>query len=227
MLQSRPLSNPPVSSGRIAAAFAVAILADMVAVPITALLFTGIFAVPVELIDLMVDAGAAVAAILLLGFHWALLPGLVVEVVPVLGVLPTWTAAVAYVVWERRRQEAQANGASPRGERMVTADAVVPAPSTLDLALPASSRSRLAVSTGIEAPPTRKPRGSSPTHAVEVRYSDGSSLWFDVEAESTDAAREGMACKVGEGRVGRVRLKTLRGGAISTDDSISNEEVQP
>jgi hypothetical protein len=47
----------------------------------------------------------AVAAILikLLGFHWAFLPALAAEALPVLDLAPTWTAAVLLVTGSQRR----------------------------------------------------------------------------------------------------------------------------
>src|SRR2546421_9901280 len=47
----------------------------------------------------------AVAAILikLLGFHWAFLPTLAAEAMPVLDLAPTWTAAVLLVTGSQRR----------------------------------------------------------------------------------------------------------------------------
>ncbi|TMA77142.1 MAG: hypothetical protein E6J58_20095 [Deltaproteobacteria bacterium] len=47
----------------------------------------------------------AVAAILikLLGFHWAFLPTLAAEAMPVLDLAPTWTATVLFVTGSQRR----------------------------------------------------------------------------------------------------------------------------
>ena len=44
-------------------------------------------------------SSVAVALLLmrLLGWHWALLPSLVAEMVPGLNLVPTWTAAVLYL----------------------------------------------------------------------------------------------------------------------------------
>jgi hypothetical protein len=41
-----------------------------------------------------VDVAAAVALVLLVGWHWAFLPTFLVELVPLVDVVPTWTAAV-------------------------------------------------------------------------------------------------------------------------------------
>jgi hypothetical protein len=80
-------------------AWSVAIAAD--AIQIVALpLFAGGGLSPVDtLLDL------AVAAILIreLGWHWAFLPTLAVELIPGFDLFPTWTAAVFYVTQQRVR----------------------------------------------------------------------------------------------------------------------------
>lgn len=55
--------------------------------------------------DEALDVVAAVATSRLLGFHPLLLPTFVVELIPVLDMLPTWTACVALVVALRKRQQ--------------------------------------------------------------------------------------------------------------------------
>ena len=47
--------------------------------------------------DAVLDAGAAVILIQLLGWHWAFLPTLAAELVPGFDLFPTWTAAVFFV----------------------------------------------------------------------------------------------------------------------------------
>jgi hypothetical protein len=94
-----------LTSLRVSLAFAVSIVADLVQLPINAAAFTGILALPGEGVDLVVDlvAGAVISA--LLGFHWALVPTFFAELIPGLDLAPTWTACVAYVVWQRRLEE--------------------------------------------------------------------------------------------------------------------------
>jgi hypothetical protein len=55
--------------------------------------------------DTLVDIGAAVFLTKLLGWHWAFVPTLMAELVPGLDLFPTWTAAVAYVTWQRSQEE--------------------------------------------------------------------------------------------------------------------------
>jgi hypothetical protein len=99
------MDQPKLTRNRIILAFAIAVIADVIQFPITAATATGIFAIPGELADFMVDCAVMVATCLLLGFHWALLPTLFVEIIPGLDLLPTWTACVAFVVWQRKKEQ--------------------------------------------------------------------------------------------------------------------------
>ena len=49
----------------------------------------------------------------LIGFHWLLLPTFVLELVPVLEDLPTWTACVIAVIVIRRREQSPRLAPSP------------------------------------------------------------------------------------------------------------------
>lgn len=55
--------------------------------------------------DTAVDIAAAAILSSLLGWHWAFIPTLIAELIPGLDLFPTWTAAVAYVTWERGRSK--------------------------------------------------------------------------------------------------------------------------
>jgi hypothetical protein len=57
------------------------------------------------LADQGIDVMAMFLTSWLLGFHWLLLPTFVLELVPVLDDLPTWTACVVAVIALRRRHE--------------------------------------------------------------------------------------------------------------------------
>jgi hypothetical protein len=103
---ARKLPAPRLTTRRIALALAVAVAADAAQV---ALGPVGWFA-PDEVIDVI----AMVITCWLLGFHVVLLPTFVLEFVPVLGMLPTWTACVTAVVALRRRE--QQNEAPPPQE---------------------------------------------------------------------------------------------------------------
>ena len=97
------MDKPPLKRSRIILAFAIAAIPDIIQFPITVGEATGVFSIPGELADFLVDGVVMVATTMLLGFHWMLLPTLFVEVIPGLDLLPTWTACVAYVVWQRRK----------------------------------------------------------------------------------------------------------------------------
>lgn len=78
-------------------ALALAALADALQILLLPVAWTGAQA--------LVDVVAMILTTLLLGFHVLLLPTFVVEVVPVAGALPTWTACVAAVIGLRKRSQ--------------------------------------------------------------------------------------------------------------------------
>jgi hypothetical protein len=55
--------------------------------------------------DTMLDLVAAGILIRLLGFHWAFLPSLLVELMPGFDLFPTWTAAVFFVTHQQTHPE--------------------------------------------------------------------------------------------------------------------------
>jgi|SRR5262245_1757802 len=69
--------------------------------------------------DEILDLVALVATTRLLGFHPLLLPTFVLELFPIVDVLPTWTGCVALVVAMRKKQPPPAPGG---GDRTVTID---------------------------------------------------------------------------------------------------------
>jgi hypothetical protein len=85
---------PKFSKKRLALAFAIAGTSDAVAV------FTA-FAPPIMLV---VDLVTAILLFIVLGWRWLLLPGLVLEAVPGVGVVPIWLLVVAAIaVWGTAR----------------------------------------------------------------------------------------------------------------------------
>lgn len=84
-------------------AFGVAVIADLIQLPIAGATATGVLAIPSEFADLVVDCIAMGATTMLLGFHWVLLPSFFIELVPGLDLMPTWTGCVAYAIWQRRK----------------------------------------------------------------------------------------------------------------------------
>jgi hypothetical protein len=107
-----------LTSTRIALAFAVSVVADVLQLPINAATFTGVLAPAGEGADVIVDCVAAALTSALLGFHWALLPTFFVELVPGVDLAPTWTACVALVVYQRKLEQKN----QPATERNVTGD---------------------------------------------------------------------------------------------------------
>ena len=93
------LRTPPLRSWRIAAAFAVAVTTD------AAQLLLGPLGWPFA--DEALDLVAMLLTMWLLGFHLLLLPTFVIEALPVVDVLPTWTGCVGLIVAQRRRERAE------------------------------------------------------------------------------------------------------------------------
>ncbi len=87
----------PLTSGRIRAAYAVAVATDLVQMALGAIGWA--------FSDEILDVIAMGLEWRILGFHPLLLPTFVLEFVPVADMLPTWTGCVALVVMMRRRQQ--------------------------------------------------------------------------------------------------------------------------
>lgn len=100
------MNKPELTTGRILLAFSIAVIADMVQFPITAVAATGILSVPILIADFFVDLFVMVTVSLIIGFHWVLLPSVFVEVIPGLDLFPMWTGCVAFVVWQRKKKQA-------------------------------------------------------------------------------------------------------------------------
>lgn len=88
-----PGTGPPsskllkFSKPRLALAFAIAGLSDAI----------GAFAAPLPPVEWVVDVATAFLLFMVLGWQWLLLPGLVLEAIPGLGVLPFWLLVVAAI----------------------------------------------------------------------------------------------------------------------------------
>jgi hypothetical protein len=96
---SRLFETPILTRERIIAAFAVAITTDAMQILLGPLGFT--FA------DEVLDILAMILTLRLVGFHPLLLPTFVLEVLPIIDMLPTWTGCLAIVVGIRKRQQAE------------------------------------------------------------------------------------------------------------------------
>jgi hypothetical protein len=75
------------SKKRLAIAFGIAGVSDAI----------GAFATPLPPIVWVVDIGTALLLFMILGRQWLLLPGLALEAIPGLGILPFWLLVVAAI----------------------------------------------------------------------------------------------------------------------------------
>jgi hypothetical protein len=72
------------SRKRLVAAFLIAVLSDVLS-------FFTVFAPPIQW---AIDVGTALLLFLVLGRRWAILPGLITEAIPGMGVFPVWVLVV-------------------------------------------------------------------------------------------------------------------------------------
>lgn len=100
---TNPFRAKPLTRARIGWAIAVAVIAD-------GLQFAGtIFGGPLAWVGFVegVDVIAMILTTLILGFHPLLLPTFVVEFIPFVDMLPTWSACVGAVIFLRKRSQAE------------------------------------------------------------------------------------------------------------------------
>jgi hypothetical protein len=88
---------PRLTRVRIILALAVAVVADGLQ------FLLGPFGWPFT--DQVIDVIAMMLTSWVIGFHWLLLPTFVVEFIPILDDLPTWTACVIAVIALRKREQ--------------------------------------------------------------------------------------------------------------------------
>jgi hypothetical protein len=93
-----------VTSTQARLAMGLAILVDLMQAPATVAQLSIALAAPVEVVDMAIDAIVAIVMTRLLGFHWALAPGFLAEIVPVVDIAPSWTLAVFAVTRARKRE---------------------------------------------------------------------------------------------------------------------------
>ncbi len=91
----RLLHVPRLTCRRIVLALAVAVFADGLQFLLT----------PLPFADQIIDVMAMLLTSRVIGFHWLLLPTFVVEFIPLVDGLPTWTACVIAVVALRKREQ--------------------------------------------------------------------------------------------------------------------------
>lgn len=100
---------PALARWRILAALAIALVADAVQI--------GLGPLGVAWVDDLLDVVVAVLEVALLGFHPLLLPTFVLEVLPVIEFLPTWTGCVLAVIAMRRQTAGMHRPKGPRPVR--------------------------------------------------------------------------------------------------------------
>ena len=91
------LLHPKFSRARLAAALAVAVVADGLQLLLGPIGWAGV--------DDVIDVAAMALTTLALGFHVLFLPTFVLELLPVAGMLPTWTGCVLAVAYLRRKEK--------------------------------------------------------------------------------------------------------------------------
>lgn len=95
---ANPFRAKPLTRTRIALALTVAVTTDLIQIGLGPLGWT--------FVDEVLDVIAMVITVLLLGFHPLLLPTFVVEFLPLVDMLPTWTGCVGMVIFLRKRSAA-------------------------------------------------------------------------------------------------------------------------
>ena len=93
----------PIARQRLVAALLIALVADGLQLFFNSPIAL-IFGMGAEVADIAIDVITAVAVIGLLGYSPLLLPTFVIEAVPFVDGLPTWTACVVYLIWKKDRQ---------------------------------------------------------------------------------------------------------------------------
>jgi hypothetical protein len=96
---------------RTRAAWIIAIVADALQIVLFPIMGEGFASAASDALDVVVG----IALIALLGWHFAFLPSAVTKLLPVVDILPTWTASVFFVT-RRRRAAATTPQGAPRKE---------------------------------------------------------------------------------------------------------------
>ena len=101
-----------LSSSRIRAARAIAVVADLVQITVMPAFMQGALSPLNDVLDVVV----AILMIGLVGWHFAFLPSFVAELVPGLDLVPTWTLAVWFATRGRKDQvpDTPETGAPPK-----------------------------------------------------------------------------------------------------------------
>jgi len=91
------MTAPRLTRGRIAAALTIAFVADLLQIVLLPVAWT--FA------QSAIDVVAMLLVVWVVGFHLLLLPTFIIEFIPGVDILPTWTACVIAVIALRKREQ--------------------------------------------------------------------------------------------------------------------------
>ena len=105
---------PELTKARRVAALAVAVLADLIQFALGPLGWT--------FFDEFIDVVAMMATWWLLGFHPLLLPTFILELVPIVDMLPTWTGCVGAVLLLRKHRQARSATNSTKDSKAIVID---------------------------------------------------------------------------------------------------------
>ena len=94
---NRRMTAPKLTRGRIAAAMTIAFVADLLQIVLLPVAWT--------FVQSAIDVVAMLLVMGVIGFHLLLLPTFVIEFLPGVDILPTWTACVIAVVALRKREQ--------------------------------------------------------------------------------------------------------------------------
>jgi hypothetical protein len=107
IMNNSPMDEPYIKISRVKLACAIAVAADLLEFPITWLeSFQMEFLILIgRAAGVLLDCAVGWALSTLLGFNWVFLPSFIAEVLPTVDLFPSWVASVAFVVWQRKKQE--------------------------------------------------------------------------------------------------------------------------
>jgi len=110
-VRDRLIRIRPMTRGRVVAARLIAIAADLLQIAVFPAFSEG----GVSPFDAGLDVAVAALLTGLVGWHWAFLPSFAAEIVPLVDLVPTWTAAVLIATRPSRRGQ-KPHPSDPSGE---------------------------------------------------------------------------------------------------------------
>jgi hypothetical protein len=101
----RFMDKPELTRKRVVIAYVIAVVADLLELPITAAQFSIVGLAAGESAAFVVDSIVFVVMTKLLGFHWMFLPSFCIGLIPGLDMLPTWVGCVFFAVRQRKKEQ--------------------------------------------------------------------------------------------------------------------------